>query len=421
MKMMTRIIVVGGGFAGINLIKGLAGKKGIEVVLVDKNNYHFFPPLLYQVATAFIEPSNITYPFRKMFQGKQNVRFYNGTLLSVDDHEKQIITDSGRLNYDFLVLAMGTETNFYGLETLKTKALPIKTIEDALYLRNHLLMNMEKAVKTINPQERTKLLNLVIAGGGPTGVELAGMAGEMSKSIFRKDYPELDEAAGNIYLVGSGDKLLGPMSKKAQQESYKQLSKLGVQIKLGVAVQDYMNDEVILSNGEKISTCSLIWASGVVAVNVNGLPDESSGRGGRLKVDAYNSISGINSIFAIGDICCQTTDKHYPEGHPQLAQVAIQQGELLAANLVNLTDNKRMKPFTYVNKGSMAIITKYHAVVDLPFGSFKGYFAWLTWLFVHIIPIAGFRNKAKLAYNWIWSFLTNDPNLRLIIRAKKDL
>ena len=417
--MMTRIVIAGGGFAGINLAKGLAGKKDLEVVLVDKNNYHFFPPLLYQVATAFIEPSNITYPFRKMFQGKQNIRFYYGRLLSVHDEEKQIITDSGRVDYDFLVLAMGTETNFYGLETLKKKALPIKTIDDALHLRNHLLVNMEKAVKTTNLQERAKLLNLVIAGGGPTGVELAGMAGEMSKHILRKDYPELEKAAGNIYLVGSGDNLLGTMSPKAQQESYKQLFKLGVQIKLGVAVKDYIDDEVILSNGEKISTCSLIWASGVVAVDVRGLPDESRGRGGRLKVDAYNRISGVDSIFAIGDVCYQTTDKNYPDGHPQLAQVAIQQGKLLAANLVNLILGKRMKPFLYVNKGSMAIITKFKAVVDLPFGSFKGYLAWLTWLFVHIIPIAGFRNKAKLAYNWFWSFLTNDPNLRLIIRAKK--
>lgn len=416
---MTRIVIVGGGFAGINLVKGLAGKKDIEVVLVDKNNYHFFPPLLYQVATAFIEPSNITYPFRKMFQGKQNVRFYYGTLLSVHEEDRHIITDSGRLDYDFLVLAMGTETNFYGLENLKKKALPIKTIDDALHLRNHLLMNMEKAVKTTNLQERARLLNLVIAGGGPTGVELAGMAGEMSKNILRKDYPELGEAAGNTYLVGSGDKLLGPMSKQAQQESYKQLFKLGVQIKLGVAVKDYINDEVILSNGEKISTSSLIWASGVVAAEVPGLPEESRGRGGRLKVDEYNRISGIDRIFAIGDLCCQYTDKDYPEGHPQLAQVAIQQGKLLAANLVNLIAEKRMKPFTYLNKGSMAIITKYQAVVDLPFGSFTGYFAWLTWLFVHIIPIAGFRNKAKLAYNWFWSFITNNPNLRLIIGAKK--
>jgi len=417
--MMTRIVIAGGGFAGINLAKGLAGKKDVEVVLVDKNNYHFFPPLLYQVATAFIEASNITYPFRKMFQGKQNVRFYYGTLLRVDDEEKQIITDSGRLDYDYLVLAMGTETNFYGLETLKKNALPIKTIDDALHLRNHLLVNMEKAVKTTDLQERATLLNLVIAGGGPTGVELAGMAGEMSKHIVRKDYPELVEAAGNIYLVGSGDRLLGPMSPKAQQESYKQLLKLGVQIKLGVAVKDYIDNEVILSNGERITSCSLIWASGVVAANVPGLPDECKGRGGRLKVDAYNRIAGIDRIFAIGDICYQTTDKNYPDGHPQLAQVAIQQGKLLAANLLNVIAGKTMKPFKYMNKGSMAIITKYQAVVDLPFGSFKGYFAWLTWLFVHIIPIAGFRNKAKLAYNWFWSFLTNDPNLRLIIRAKK--
>lgn len=417
---MTRIVIVGGGFAGINLAKGLADKKDIEIVLVDKNNYHFFPPLLYQVATAFIEPSNITYPFRKMFQGKKNVRFYYGTLLEVNDSEKKIITDTGLLSYDFLVLAMGTKTNFFGIENLEKAALPMKTVEDSLYLRNHLLMNMEKAAKTTDQKERAKLLNLVIAGGGPTGVELAGMIGEMGKTILRKDYPELGDFNGNIYLVGLEDKLLGPMSALAQSESYKQLNHLGINLKLGVAVKDYVDHEVILSSGEKISSYSLLWVSGVVAVDVAGLPDTTRGRGGRLLVDEYNKVVSCHTVFAIGDICLQTTDPNYKEGHPQLAQVAIQQGKLLAKNLENLVDGKNMWPFAYSNKGSMAIISKFKAVVDLPFGSFKGLLAWFTWLFIHLIPIAGFRNKVKLFFNWFWSFLTNDPNLRLIIRSKKE-
>ncbi len=415
-----KVVIVGGGFAGRNLAKALAGKKGMDVVLVDKNNYHFFPPLLYQVATAFIEASNITYPFRKMFQGRQNIRFHNGALLKVNTAEKTIETDTGILGYDYLVLAMGAETNYFGMANVQQNSLPMKTIDDALNLRNHLLLNLERATRATDELERRKEMTLVIAGGGPTGVEVAGMVAEMGSKLLSKDYPELANDKGDIYLVASSESLLSPMSIKAQKEAYKTLSKFGVQIKLQTAVKDYVDGKVMLGNGEQIAASTLIWASGVVASDVPGLPAGSTGRGRRIVVDEHNLLKGSVSIFAIGDICYQATDKNYPNGHPQLAQVAIQQGRHLAKNLRLLVAGKKMAPFAYFNKGSMAIIAKYKAVVDLPVGFFKGFLAWLAWLFIHIIPIAGFRNKAKLCASWFWSFITNDPALRLIIRPGKE-
>jgi NADH dehydrogenase len=417
-----KVIIIGGGFAGINLAKKLAHNKQIQVTLVDRNNYNFFPPLIYQVSTSFIEASNISYPFRRMFQHKDNLRFFYGKLLEVDHLSKLVITDCGTLSYDYLVLAMGTQTNYFGMENVQKYALPLKTIDDALNLRNHLLLNMEHLIRTGDDNERKRRRTIVIAGGGPTGVEVAGMIAEMSKHILTKDYPELSNAKGQIYLIDAGDALLGPMSKKSQQEAYKVLHKLGVHIKLNTAVKDYIDGQVVLSTGETIVTNTLIWASGVIACEAPGLPATSVGRGRRIIVDEYNSVAGVDNIFAIGDQCLQTSDKDNPNGHPQLAQVAIQQGKLLAKNLERLRTNKPLEPFRYNNKGSMAIIAKYKAVVDLPKkGFFKGIFAWIIWLFIHIIPIAGYRNKVKLAYNWFWSFVTNDPTLRLIIRpAKKE-
>ncbi|MFT3749743.1 MAG: NAD(P)/FAD-dependent oxidoreductase [Agriterribacter sp.] len=414
-----KVVIAGGGFAGMNLAKKLADYNGIEVTLVDKHNYHFFPPLLYQVATAFIEASNISYPFRRMFQEKQNLRFHLGALVKINVAENTIETDSGILSYDHLVLAMGTETNYFGMENVKQNALPMKTIDDALNLRNHILLNLEKLTRATDPEEREKRRNIVIAGGGPTGVEVSGMIAEMGKHILSKDYPELGNRRDSIYLVDAGHALLGPMSTKSQQEAYKVLQKLGVQIKLNTAVKDFSGDKVLLANGEIINSNTLIWASGVIAREAPGLPAELLARGRRIMVDEYNRVKGINNIFVIGDQAFQTTDAKFPNGHPQLAQVAIQQGRLLAENLKRLIQQKEMKPFIYSDKGSMAIISKYKAVVDLPRGFFKGFSAWLVWLFIHIIPIAGFRNKGKLAYNWFWAFVTNDPTLRLIIRPRK--
>jgi len=417
---IKKVVVVGGGFAGINFIKGLSKDQRFQITLVDINNYHFFPPLLYQVAMAFIEPSNISYPFRRMFQKKSNLRFHMGTLAKINPGSNTIETDSGILDYDYLVLAVGTEPNFFGMESVRQLALPMKTIDDALNLRNHLLLSMEKAVRTTDSADKEMLLNIVIAGGGPTGVEISGMLAEMGHNIAVKEYPEIKDLQGHIYLIDASPVLLGAMSKRAQHEATKVLRKLGVKIKLNVAVKDYNNGKVLLSNGEAISTNMLIWTSGVTGRELEGLPAHIAGRGRRIQVDEHNKVNSMENIFAIGDICIQTTDKKYPNGHPQLAQVAIQQGQLLASNLQKSLSGKPLKAFQYNDKGSMAIISKYKAVADLPKFSFTGFFAWVVWLFIHIIPLVGFRNKMKLAFSWFWSFITNDPTLRLIIRPRKE-
>ncbi|HLW06393.1 MAG TPA: NAD(P)/FAD-dependent oxidoreductase, partial [Marinilabiliaceae bacterium] len=397
---IKKVVIVGGGFAGVNLMKKLTNDPRFQVTLVDKNNYHFFPPLIYQVSTAFIENSNISYPFRRMFQNRKNVRFHIGSLIKVIPEENIIETDTGMLSYDYLVLSLGTETNYFGMENVKKNALSMKTIKDALKLRDHLLLNMEKAVRAVNKFEKTKYFNVVISGGGPTGVEIAGMLAEMAQSIGAKDYPEITDRSLNIILIDAAPTLLGPMSKKSQDEAAKVLTNLGVQIKLNTPVKDYKDGKVLLGNGETIATNSLIWTSGVIACEVKGLSPEAIGRGRRILVDEYNKVHATQNIFAIGDICLQTSDPDNPNGHPQLAQVAIQQGDLLGDNLKRMAENKPLKAFRYNNKGSMAIIAKYKAVVDLPRGFFKGFFAWLVWLFIHLIPIASFRNKFTLMFNW---------------------
>jgi NADH:ubiquinone reductase (H+-translocating) len=413
-----KIVLVGGGFAGVNFLKQFIGDPAYQVTLVDTNNYHFFPPLLYQVASAFIEPSNISYPFRRMFQKKENLRFHLGTLQQVEPASNRIITDTGTVDYDYLVLAVGTETNFFGMQNVRNHALPMKTISDAINLRNHLLMSMENAARTNDADERQRYLNIVIAGGGPTGVEVAGMLAEMNHHVAWKEYPEFSEHQIKIYLVDAGPSLLGPMSKKSQAEAKKVLQKLGVIIMHNTTVKDYVEGNVILGTGESLPTATLVWASGVTGRHVNGLPDTTIGRSRRIMVDEINKVQGQNNIYAIGDICFQTTDPSFPEGHPQLAQVAIQQGTLLAKNFKRMSRNEKLKPFRYNDKGSMAIISKFKAVTDLPKFFVKGFFAWLLWLFIHIIPIAGFRNKVRLAFSWFWSFITNDPTLRLIIRPR---
>ncbi len=292
-----KVVIVGGGFAGLNLAKKLAYRKDIQITLVDKNNYNFFPPLLYQVSTSFIEASNISYPFRRMFQSRPNFRFYLGALTHINTEANIIETDTGDVEYDYLVLAMGTETNYFGMENVKKNALPMKTIDDALNMRNHLLMNMEKIVRMPDGSEREKLQNIVIAGGGPTGVEVSGMLAEMRKNIIRKDYPELKNLRGNIYLIDAGPVLLGPMSKKSQQEAYKVLDKLGVKIILGTAVKDYNDDIVLLANGEKIPSKTVVWSSGVIAREAPGLAVESIGKGKRILVDEFNVVKGYSNIF----------------------------------------------------------------------------------------------------------------------------
>ncbi len=413
-----KVVVVGGGFAGINFIKSMSKNQHFQITLVDTNNYNFFPPLLYQVATAFIEPTNISYPFRRMFQNKENLRFHLGSLVRINQESKTIETDTGLIAYDYLVIALGTEANYFGMEQVKKNALPMKSITDALRMRNHILLTMEDAVRRTDPLEKAKCLNIVVAGGGPSGVEIAGMLAEFGRNIAVKEYPEITNLKSYIHLVDSSPTLLGPMSKLAQTEAYKVLDELGVQIKLNTTVKDYQNGEVLLGDGSSISSNTLIWTTGVIGRALPGIQVEVIGRGRRVMVDEFNAVKDTNSIYALGDIALQTSEERFPNGHPQLAQVAIQQGVLLAKNFERMASNKAFKPFKYNDKGSMAIIAKYKAIADLPKFSFKGFFAWLIWLFIHIIPIAGFRNKVKLAFSWLWSFMTNNPTIRLIIRSR---
>ena len=415
------IVIIGGGFAGINLAKELLNQKGIHVTLVDKNNYNFFPPLIYQVATAFLEPSSISYPFRKFFAGKKNLQFRLGELLEVVPSENKIILNNGELSYDQLVFATGAETSYFGMENVKKNAIPMKTLNDAIAMRNTILKNLEKAAICKDIRKRRKLLTIVVAGGGPTGVEVSGMFAEMRKSIFLKEYPELGTSASNIYLVDGSNALLAPMSKESQDDTYKALTDLGVVVKLNTRVVDYVDDTVHFSNGETIQTKNLIWAAGVSAKTFDGIPEESYGRGKRMATDAFNKVNGTQNIYAIGDTCIQLTDESFPGGHPQVAQVAIQQGVNLAHNFKLMNQNKPLRPFKYNDKGSMAIIGKNKAVVDLPKPKmhFKGFFAWMIWLFIHLISLIAYRNRVKTFYNWMVAYFSKDQSLRMIIGSDK--
>ena len=417
-----KIVIIGGGFAGINLAKELANFKGIDVVLVDKNNYNFFPPLIYQVATAFLEPSSISYPFRKFFSGKKNLKFRLGELLKVNQFENTINLSNGELHFDKLVFATGAETSYFGMESVRKNAIPMKTLNDAIEMRNIVLQNLEKAAITKEIRERRKLLTIVIAGGGPTGVEVSGMFAEMRKSILLKEYSELDTTASNIYLVDGGDALLSPMSKESQKDTLKALTELGVVVKLNTKVVDFKDDTVFFENGETIATKNLIWAAGVTAKIFEGISPESYGRGKRLLTNEFNMVKGTQNVFAIGDTCIQLNDANFPDGHPQVAQVAIQQGVNLAKNLKLLAKNKKMKAFEYNDKGSMAIIGRNKAVVDLPNPKlhFNGFFAWLIWLFIHLISLITYRNRLKTFYNWTIAYFAKDQSLRMIIRPDKD-
>lgn len=412
------IVIIGGGFAGVNLALDLSKSDKFEVTLVDKNNYNFFPPLIYQVATAFLEPSSISYPFRKLFSKKKNINFRLGEFLSVVPNENKVILSNGELHYDFLVFATGAETNFFGMENVRNNSTPMKTLEDAIGMRNKMLLQMEQATICNDPAEVKKLLTVVIAGGGPTGVEISGMFAEMRNGILRKEYPELAGKGSEIYLVDGGDALLSPMSVKSQQDTLHELTKLGVKIKLNTHVVDFVDDKVYFTEGDTIETKTLIWAAGVTGTIFEGLPPEAYGRGRRINVDAYNKILGQYNIYAIGDICLQQTDKNFPNGHPQVAQVAIQQGKNLARNFDIIAEHLPLHPFTYNDKGSMAIIGRAKAVVDLPAPKlhFRGVTAWLAWLFIHLLSLINHRNRIKTLYNWMVAYFTKDQSLRMIIK-----
>jgi len=413
-----KIVIVGGGFAGVNLARSLRNDKRFEITLVDKNNYNFFPPLIYQVATGFLEPSSISYPFRKLFRNFTNVKFRLGYLQRVVPGENKVILSSGELTYDYLVFATGAKTNYFGSDNFKNNAISMKTLDDALEMRNKLLRQMEQASVIEDPDQLRKLLTIVIAGGGPTGVELSGMFAEMRNGILMKEYPELVGKGGEIYLLTSAGELLSPMSEKSQKETYDQLRLLGVKVRLNCRVKDFVNDTVILSDDETISTKNLIWAAGVTGKLFDGILAESYGRGARLLVDEHNRVNATENIYAIGDICLQMTDPDFVNGHPQVAQVAIQQGKRLAKNFKLLIENKPLKAFKYIDKGSMAIIGRMKAVADLPKPKvhFNGMIAWFAWLFVHLISLITKKNRFRTLFNWMVAYFTKDQSLRMIFK-----
>lgn len=420
MENKKHVVIVGGGFAGLQLMKGLDRLDKYKITLVDINNYNFFPPLLYQLAAGFMEPSSISYPFRRLLRQHKNARFRMGVLKEVVPAENKVILSNGELGYDILVMATGAESNFFGNKNVEEKAMPMKTVGDALMLRNLVYTRLERATRTEDKEVRRKLLSFAIAGAGPTGVELSGIFAEMKQNIMKKDYPELSQSdLGDIYLIDGQKTVLAPMSKKAQEYTEKALLKKGVKLKMGVFVKDFVNDEVVLSDGTILEARNLIWAAGVSAKTFKGIDDkEYLGRGKRMKTDAYNKMEGFDNIYAIGDSCIMTADPNYPEGHPQLAQVAIQQADNLAANMNN--DFQKPKPFSYVDKGSMAIIGRNEAVADLPKNIFiKGFWAWAIWAFIHIMSLVNFRNKMRAFYNWVGYYISKDQSYRMVLKPNE--
>lgn len=413
-----RIVIIGGGFAGISLAKKLKNKNA-QVVLLDKHNYHTFQPLLYQVATGGLEAGSIAYPIRKVVQEYQDFYFRLANVKEIDTENKKVLADIGDLYYDYLVIATGSKTNYFGNKEIESFSMAMKTIPQSLNIRSLILENFEQALLTNDINERNALMNFVIVGGGPTGVELAGALAEMKKAILPKDYPDLDIRKMGIHLIQGSDRLLDAMSVQSSQKAEDFLHGLGVSIWKNVRVTNYDGRTVTTSSDLSFDTATVIWAAGVKGAVINGLKKEAViERVDRIKVNEFNQVLGYDNIFAIGDIASMASDKN-PQGHPMMAQPAIQQGNLLAENLIRKLKNKEMKPFEYNDKGSMATIGRNKAVVDLPKWHFHGVFAWFVWMFVHLFSLIGFKNKAVVLMNWVYNYIKFDREGRLIIRPYK--
>ncbi len=409
-----RVVVIGAGFAGLKLCRDLV-KSDYQVVLIDRNNYHQFQPLFYQVATSGLEPSAISFPLRKVFHHTRNIFVRIAEVLHVDMSQNTLHTDIGSLKYDYLVISTGVRTSFFGMENVRKYAIPMKTVAQALALRNTILTNFEQAVTHTNQEENKKLMNIVIVGGGPTGVEVSGALADLRKYVLPKDYPDLDFSQMQIYLIEASPRLLGSMSEQASIKSKKYLESLQVKVLLNERVVDYDGQFVKLNNGQTIESNTMIWAAGIHGTYPEGVDETVVGRGNRIVVDRQNRISGFENVFALGDVAYMETTK-YPHGHPQVAQVAIQQANNLAKNLKRMSAGKSLFDFEYSDKGSMATVGRNLAVVDLPFWRFGGKFAWFVWMFVHLMSIVGVKNRLLIFVNWVWNYLTYDQSLRLIIR-----
>ncbi len=412
-----RVVIVGAGFGGLKLARKLSRRNEFQVVLINKQNYHEFQPLYYQVATAGLEANSILFPLRAIFSDCKNVHIRVTNVTGVRPADKEVDTELGTVTYDYLVMATGADTNFFNQQNIIEKALPMKSVAEAIALRNRMLQNFEDALSVETLDEREGLMDVVVVGGGPTGVELCGTLAEMRKTVLPSDYPELDFKMMDIYLIESGGELLGPMSKQSQEHSLKYLQDLGVHVRLNTRVKDFDGRIVTINDGSTLRTNNLIWAAGVKANPLAGLPPEVVGRGGRVVVNRYSQVQGFTDIFAIGDVAMMAEEK-WPNGHPQIAQPAMQQGKHLAKNLLHWVRNEQPEEFTYRDLGTMATIGRGLAVVDLPFLKFQGFFAWLTWLFVHLMSIVGVQNRFIIFINWMFNYLTYNNSLRLIIRQK---
>jgi NADH dehydrogenase len=411
-----RVVIVGGGFAGLKLARKLS-KDNFQVVLFDRNNYHQFQPLFYQVATAGLEPSAIAFPLRKIFQSTQHLHVRIGNVDRIDPQDKIIYTNLGSLSYDYLVLAIGADTNYFGNEQIRQNAIPMKSLSEALALRNTLLANYEAALNEPDPEVVRGLLNVVIVGAGPTGVELAGAIAEMKKFVLPKDYPELDFSQMKVFLLEGASHVLPGYSDEASNKAEEYLKDLGVDIRLDTMVVDYDGKTVHLKDETTLSSQNVIWAAGIKANEIPGLPEDAYGKARRLVVDRNNRVRGQKYIFSLGDQAYMETED-YPKGHPQVAQVALQQADLLAKNLPKLAQGEKGKDFEYTDKGSLATIGRNRAVADLPAFKFQGFFAWILWLFVHLMALVGARNRVLVFINWAWSYFTFDKSFRLLINPK---
>ncbi len=413
-----RIVIIGGGFAGISLAKKLRNKK-VQVVLLDKHNYHNFQPLMYQVATGGLEPDSIAYPIRKIVQEYKDFYFRLAEVREIDAENNIIYADIGELKFDYLVIATGSKTNYFGNKEIERNSMAMKTIPQSLNIRSLILENFEQALLTNDIDERHSLMNFVLVGGGPTGVELAGALAEMKKAILPKDYPDLDVRKMEINLIQGSNRVLDSMSENASEKAEKFLLNLGVSVWKNVRVTGYDGKTVTTNSDLSFDSATVIWTAGVQGALPHGLKADSFIKNvNRIKVNQFNQVEGYDNLFAIGDIAVMTSEE-YPQGHPMMAQPAMQQGRLLAENVIRLLDKKEMKSFVYKDKGSMATIGRNKAVVDLPKFKFSGVFAWFVWMFVHLFSLIGFKNKAVVFLNWVYNYIRFDREARLIMRPYK--